>query len=183
MYCVDDLNRQSIVSLPAILVYDLLNHILYIVGVICPAIPYTRGPPVIAIKRTEYPIYVCLSYRSGIGIGLGDNQRLITILALAVGILLIGVVRLFHTRQTDVNLHLTVASGNPDVVELDAVMSTLSPHTAKQKLLRFDETETAFECTFLVEFQDLEKMNDVRKALRSLSPGIEVTFVDNRGVE
>jgi hypothetical protein len=49
--------------------------------------------------------------------------------------------------------------------------------------LRFDETESAFECTFLVEFQDLEKMNDARKALRSLSSGIEVTFVDNRGVE
>jgi hypothetical protein len=134
-----------------------------------------------AIKEPEELAY--LFFAIGIGIGLGDNQRLITILALAVGILLIGVVRLFHTRQTDVNLHLTIASGNPDVVELDAVMAALSPHTAKQRLLRFDETESAFECTFLVEFQDLEKMNDARKALRSLSSGIEVTFVDNRGVE
>lgn len=134
-----------------------------------------------AIKEPEELAY--LFFAIGIGIGLGDNQRLITILAMAVGILLIGVMRIFHGREADVNLHLTVASSNPEKVELDSVMTTLNPHTAKLKLLRFDETATAFESTFLVEFQDLEKMSDARKALRALSSGVEITFMDNRGIE
>jgi hypothetical protein len=134
-----------------------------------------------AIKEPEELAY--LFFAIGIGIGLGDNQRLITLLAMVVGILLIGVVRLFHNHQADMNLHLTVASANPEKVDLDAVIASLSSHTAKLRLLRFDETETAFESTFLVEFQDLEKMNTARKALRALSPGIEVTFMDNRGME
>jgi hypothetical protein len=134
-----------------------------------------------AIKEPEELAY--LFFAIGIGIGLGDNQRLITLLALTCGILLIGLVRLFHNREADMNLHLTVASGNPERVELDAVMAALSPHTAKLKLLRFDETETAFESTFLVEFRNLDKMNEARKALRALSSGIEITFMDNRGME
>ena len=134
-----------------------------------------------AIKEPEELAY--LFFAIGIGIGLGDNQRLITVMAMAVGILLIGLVKLFHRRQADVNLHLTVASGNPGATDWDSVMQVLENYTAKLRLLRFDETRTSFEGTFLVEFQDLEQMNAARKALRALSPGIEITFLDNRGME
>jgi hypothetical protein len=134
-----------------------------------------------AIKEPEELAY--LFFAIGIGIGLGDNQRLITILAMVVGIALIGILRLFHGRQADMNLHLTVASGNPEMVELDAVMQALKQHSARLRLLRFDETGTAFESTFLVEFQDLGRMHAARKALRALSPEIEITFMDNRGME
>ena len=133
-----------------------------------------------AIKEPEELAY--LFFAIGIGIGLGDNQRLITLLALVVGILIIGVVRLFHTREADVNLHLTVASGNPENVELKAILQTLDPHCAKLKLLRYDESGSAMEASFLVEFKALEKMQEARAALRALSPSLEMTFLDNRGI-
>ena len=60
---------------------------------------------------------------------------------------------------------------------------SLLPLPARLKLLRYDETGSAFEGTFLVEFQDMVRMHAARKALRALSPEIEITFMDNRGME
>ncbi|MGD8555423.1 MAG: DUF4956 domain-containing protein [Anaerolineales bacterium] len=134
-----------------------------------------------AIKEPEELAY--LFFAIGIGIGLGDNQRLITLIALVVGILLIGLVKLLHSRQADMNLHITVASANPGATTLEQVMEILSANTTRLKLLRFDETDSALESTFLVEFEGLENMNRARKNLRELSPGIEITFLDNRGIE
>jgi hypothetical protein len=133
-----------------------------------------------AIKEPEELAY--LFFAIGIGIGLGDNQRLITILAMVAGVLIIGVVRLFHTREADVNLHLSVASGNPEKVDLEAVMDTLDPHCAKIKLLRFDESDTSMEASFMVEFRAIEKLQGARRALRTLSPSLEITFLDNQGI-
>ena len=113
---------------------------------------------------------------------MGDNQRLITLLAMVAGILIIGIVRLFHTREADVNLHLTVASGNPEKVNLETIMDTLDPHCAKLKLLRFDENDASMEASFLVEFRALEKLQEARRALKTLSPSLEITFLDNQGI-
>jgi hypothetical protein len=133
-----------------------------------------------AIKEPEELAY--LFFAIGIGIGLGDNQRLITLLAMVAGILIIGIVRLFHTREADVNLHLSVASGNPGKVDLEAIMDVLDPYCAKLRLLRFDESEASMEASFLVEFRALEKLQEARRALKTLSPSLEITFLDNRGI-
>jgi hypothetical protein len=133
-----------------------------------------------AVKEAEELAY--LFFAIGLGIGLGDNQRLITLVALAVGILIIGLLRLFRRSQADVNLHLTVASHNPGKVELDQVMEALRPHTSKLKLLRVDETPQALETSFLVEFRRIANLNKARAALKALSEGVEITFLDNKGI-
>ncbi len=133
-----------------------------------------------AVKEAEELAY--LFFAIGLGIGLGDNQRLITLVALAVGILIVGLLRLFRRSQADVNLHLTVASHNPGKIELDQVMEALRPHTAKLKLLRVDETPQALEASFLVEFRRIANLNKARAALKALSEGVEITFLDNKGI-
>jgi hypothetical protein len=133
-----------------------------------------------AVKEAEELAY--LFFAIGLGIGLGDNQRLITLVALAVGILIVGLLRLFRRSQADVNLHLTVASHNPGKIELDQVMDALRPHTAKLKLLRVDETPEALETSFLVEFRRIASLNKARAALKVLSEEVEITFLDNKGI-
>jgi hypothetical protein len=133
-----------------------------------------------AVKEAEELAY--LFFAIGLGIGLGDNQRLITLVALAVGILIVGLLRLFRRSQADVNLHLTVASHNPGKIELDQVMDALRPHTAKLKLLRVDETAEMLETAFLVEFRRVANLNQARAALKTLSEGVEITFMDNKGI-
>jgi hypothetical protein len=133
-----------------------------------------------AVKEPEELAY--LFFAIGIGIGLGDNQRLITMLALTIGILIIGLNRLLRRAEADVNLHLSVASHNPSKVELEEIESVLRKYCSKMKLLRFDETGEVLEAGFLVEFREMSQLNVTKQELRALSEQIEITFMDNKGV-
>ena len=133
-----------------------------------------------AVKEPEELAY--LFFAIGLGIGLGDNQRMITFVALAVGILIIGLRQVFHRSDADVNLHVTIASHDPIMVQLEAITETLRQHTVKLKLLRFDESATALEAAYLIEFRDMADMEQARTALRALSPALEITFMDNKGL-
>ena len=133
-----------------------------------------------AVKEPEELAYIFFAI--GIGIGLGVNQRLITIIAFGVAILIMGLLKLFRKGSADVNLHLTVASENPDMLTLEQIMEALTPHTAKLKLLRLDETDHTIETAFLVEFKHIENLNAAKAAIQSLAPKASITFLDNKGI-
>ena len=88
----------------------------------------------------------------------------------------------FRRGPADVNLHLTVAGDGQAHVELDRVLETLKAHCTKVRLLRFDENQGRMETSFLVELKRLDDLQAARNALRQLAPGLEITFLDNRGV-
>jgi hypothetical protein len=133
-----------------------------------------------AVKEPEELAY--LFFAIGLGIGLGDNQRLITLLALAAGILIIGLARLFRKSQSDLNLHLTIASHNPNKIELEQIMEALQAHCSKLRLLRFDENAEVLEASFVVEFRRISNLSKTKAAIRALSDSAEITFLDNRGI-
>ncbi len=133
-----------------------------------------------AVKEPEELAY--LFFALGVGIGLGDNQRLITLTAMAVGIALIGLRQLFRKADADMNLHVSIATRNPSEVSLEQISAALSKHTAKIKLIRFDETATAMEAAYLIEFRRMDQLTEAKAALRALSPSLEITFMDNKGI-
>jgi len=133
-----------------------------------------------AIKEPEELAY--LFFAIGLGIGLGDNQRILTLLTLLLALLLIGLGRLFRRASGDVNLHLIVSSGGSARLDLDAVLAALKNHTRRLRLQRFDENGERMEASFLVEFDSLDGMQAAREQLRGMSPGVEITFLDNRGI-
>jgi hypothetical protein len=93
-----------------------------------------------------------------------------------------GLARLLRQTQADVNLHLTVASQGPEKVSLQQVMDVLARHTDKLRLLRYDETPQALEISFVVEFRHISNLNQARLALQELSPALQVSFLDNKGI-
>ncbi|HER34102.1 MAG TPA: DUF4956 domain-containing protein, partial [Halothiobacillaceae bacterium] len=133
-----------------------------------------------AIKEPEELAY--LFFAISLGIGLGDNQRLVTLLTLVVIIAVIGLSRLLRHPQADVNLHLTVGGSPAEVGGLEPVMSVLAQHTSRLRLLRYDERADAVEISFVVEFRDVSDLGRARAALQALSPSLEISFLDNRGV-
>ncbi len=133
-----------------------------------------------AIKEPEELAY--LFFAIGIGIGLGDNQRVLTLLTLLLALVMIGLGRLVRKGSADVNLHLIVASEGAPPLDLDQVLDELKKHTRRLRLQRFDENGERMEASFLVEFDSLEAMQAAREQLRVLSPGVEITFLDNRGI-
>lgn len=133
-----------------------------------------------AIKEPEELAY--LFFAISLGIGLGDNQRLVTLLSMLVVIAVIGLAHLLRQSQADVNLHLALTSRSPNKAELQQVMASLEPHCAKLRLLRYDENAETLELSFVVEFRRTSDLNQARQALLALSPGLEISFLDNKGV-
>jgi hypothetical protein len=133
-----------------------------------------------AIKEPEELAY--LFFAIGLGIGLGDNQRLLTTLALIAGLLLIGLMRLLRRADSDVNLHLTVATSGADQPSLDAILEALKKHSTKLQLVRYDETDGAAESVFRIEFKSLSKLTAAADSLRGLSKGIDVSYLSDRGI-
>jgi len=133
-----------------------------------------------AIKEPEELAY--LFFAISLGIGLGDNQRLITLLAFLVVIALIGLARLLRQSQADVNLHLGISSHSPNKVEMPQVMEVLAKHCSKLRLLRYDENKELLEISFVVEFAHTSDLEQARTALLALAPALEISFLDNKGI-
>lgn len=133
-----------------------------------------------AIKEPEELAY--LFFAISLGIGLGDNQRLVTLLTLVVMILVLGAARLLRQSQADVNLNLSLASRGPEKIQMKQVMDALEKHCAKLRLIRYDETPDALEMSFVVELRHTADLDQVRAALLRLSDGLEISFLDNKGI-
>ena len=133
-----------------------------------------------AVKEPEELAYLFLAI--GLGIGLGDNQRLVVLLTLVVAVVVMGLMKLFRNTKADANLHLAVASIAPNKVDLDAIVGVLDQHCSKAKLLRYDESAETLETSFVVEFKRFSDVSQTNAALKSLSPSIDVTLLDNQGI-
>ena len=133
-----------------------------------------------AIKEPEELAYLFLAI--ALGIGLGDNQRLVTILAFSVAIVVLGLARVLRKSQADVNMHLNLTSNPAAAVDPEQVMDVLKAHCSKIKLLRFDESGQGLELSFLVELRKVSNFNAARAALKSHWPEMNITFLDNKGI-
>jgi hypothetical protein len=133
-----------------------------------------------AIKEPEELTYLFLCI--AIGLGFGADQRLLTVVAFAAIVSLIVLVGRRRQAEENENLHFTVTSPGPDKVGLDRIVATLTPYCTSVDLKRFDETPEALEASFVVEFENLEKLSAGKEALRRLSDSIRISFLDVKGV-
>ena len=133
-----------------------------------------------AIKEPEELAFLFLAI--SVGLGLGASQRLITLGAFII-ISLVIILRHF-SRKTEFarDLLLTVTSSNPKSVTLENISSILKKCFSRCQIKRFDETGEIMEVLFLVEFENLDQLNQARTELRQLDNSIKVSFLDNRGV-
>ncbi len=133
-----------------------------------------------AIKEPEELAYLFLTI--AIGLGLGADQRAITVGAFAI---IAGIVWLRNYSQKAVenhNLYVTVSSHNPGKVELKEIVDTLKRHCAVVDLKRFDRSKEFLEASFLVEYENLPQMEESQSSLTKLNDSIKITFLDNKGI-
>jgi hypothetical protein len=133
-----------------------------------------------AVKEPEELAY--LFFAISLGIGLGDNQRMITTLSLVVGILLLGLARLLRQTQADVNLHLSITSRGSSKANMQAVQDAVEKHCSKMRLIRYDENTDVMEMAFVVEFRHMSDLEKARDALLAITPDMEISFLDNKGI-
>jgi uncharacterized membrane protein YhiD involved in acid resistance len=133
-----------------------------------------------AIKEPEELIY--LFFAIGIGLGLGADQRIITIVAFSIVAAITMLRESFSNKNNQNNLHLTISSFNAEKLGLQQIVDTLNTHVESLKINRFDEVKNTIEATFLVEFKDFESLNNAKDALKNLDPEAQITFLDNQGI-
>jgi hypothetical protein len=129
-----------------------------------------------AIKEPEELMYLflCIS----IGLGCGAGLTILTLIAFA-GFALVVVLLKKSSQGLSQNLYLTVSGNEPGKVQLDAIVNVLSAHCTTLKLKRSDESGSAFEAAFLVDFHDYASLGKAREELRKLDSGIIISVIDN----
>lgn len=133
-----------------------------------------------AIKEPEELAYLFLAI--SIGLGLGAGQALVTVVALVIILGLLIIRAMFRPPVSHPNLYLTVTSPATSRVGADQILQTLSGMGATASLKRFDHGPDSLEAAFIVDFKQVDHLEQFTRRLRDLSPEVRVSCVDDRGL-
>jgi len=133
-----------------------------------------------AIKEPEELAYLFLNI--AIGLGLGADQRVPTVVAFFVIVGLLATVRLGRGASTAQNLYLTVDSHNPEKIALSRVIDIMQRHCSGVDLKRFDESAESLEASFRVEFKDFKCLEEAKGELLAANRDVKISFLDVQGV-
>ncbi len=131
-----------------------------------------------AIKEPEELSYLFLTI--AIGMGIGANQAIITIITLLIITAIICLKNINQNNvESDQNLYLTISSPTQDGNELNTIIKVLQKHCTNVNLKRFDENSNLLEVSFLVGFENYSQLEVSKSELQGLNDSIRVSFLDN----
>jgi len=131
-----------------------------------------------AIKEPEELAY--LFYTIAIGLGLGANQRIITVLA---SLILLSIIwaRFLMVKQTkQQNLFLTVSSTGNSKPTISQITNLLEANFKAAHLSRYDEFENRIEASYWIEIKSVKSLENFKTEVNKLSPDTNISFVDNK---
>ena len=130
-----------------------------------------------AIKEPEELVYFFVAI--ALGLGMGANQRIVTLVGATVIILYI-ILQNINQAKGAVQQNLIVTLTNNSINGLDEakIMSILQNHCSKIDLRRFDQLKSETELSLNVEFNDFESIINAKNELKALGD-IEFSFIEN----
>ncbi len=132
-----------------------------------------------AIKEPQELAY--LFFTIAIGLGMGADQRIITLIGFIFLAAIIWLKSYFKTREVHNNLNFTILTEKSNI-SLDSIVETISSFCKELELKRLDENGKFLEASFLVQFNGVGDLNNVRKALHTLDNNMQINFLDNKGM-
>ncbi len=136
-----------------------------------------------AIKDPEDLIY--LFFAISIGLGLGADQRVPTIVASAVIFLFLIVRERFHLVQSKShNLYLNIETSTPDAAD-DLFSDTnqlLTQHLTSLDLQRLDTREGIMQLSYHISVDDPDRLVSIMDVLNKRLPNSSITIVDQSNV-
>ena len=133
-----------------------------------------------AIKEPEELSYLFLAI--AVGLGMGANQAVITIIGFVVMAGVLSLRSFVREKEPEANLYLTVSGIRSDELALPRVLEIIGKHALSVRLRRFDETEKLVEASFQAQFQSSKNVNTCVRRLRDLNEGMKISLVDDRGI-
>ena len=128
-----------------------------------------------AIKEPEELVYLFMAI--AVGLGLGADQRLPTVLATVVilGFLFIGT--LVVSRPMKNNLYLNVLATTSDNV-FPQVNQLLLKHAGSADLRRLDRSESTLQATYLIPCPSEDVLTALMDDIAANLPACELSFVE-----
>lgn len=131
-----------------------------------------------AIKEPEELAY--LFFTISIGLGLGANQRIITLLAFAILMAIIWSRSMSGVKKKRQNLFLTVNALGNQKPTLTDIENILKANFKAYSLNRFDESDDQIEVAYWVEVKKTTDLQHFNTQLKEIGDGIRVAFIDNK---
>ena len=133
-----------------------------------------------AIKEPEELVYIFLAV--GMGLALGANQLIVTVVAFLTITAIIWLRHRFSSgeAENENNLFLSVVSRSPDTLTVPALTQLLREQCRRFRMKRMDTTRGELDASFLIEVESLESVQQIVAELRRLDGEAAVTVVDQR---
>ena len=130
-----------------------------------------------AIKEPEELVYFFIAI--AIGLGMGANQRIVTLVGALVIILYI-VIQNINTVKHAVqqNLIVTISNTSDKGLDENKIIELLKEYCSKINLRRLDDINNSTELSLNVEFNDFESIIEAKKDLKSIGD-IQFSFIEN----
>ena len=132
------------------------------------------------IKEPEELAYLFVTI--AIGLGLGADQTIPTVVAAAIILAAVAGLRLTRWRQDSKNLYLSIdgpSDSSADTAScLDRLKDVIGNRAFKCDLRRYDERDDSFEATYFVDVENVDDLSGLVGDLRKNFPKSSVTFLD-----
>jgi len=130
-----------------------------------------------AIKEPEELVYFFVAI--ALGLGMGANQRVVTLIGATVIILYI-VIQNYNSVKNAVQQNLIVSISNTSSKGLDEnkIIELLEKHCSKIDLKRLDEVKDTTELSLNVEFNDFKSIINAKNDLKTLGD-VQFSFIEN----
>jgi hypothetical protein len=130
-----------------------------------------------AIKEPEELVYFFVAI--ALGLGMGANQRLVTLVG-AIIIILYIVIQNMNTVRNVVQQNLIVTISNTSETGLDEnkILEMLNKHSSKIDLRRLDAANNSTELSLNIEFNNFESIIKAKNDLKTIGD-IQFSFIEN----
>jgi len=133
------------------------------------------------IKEPEELAYLFIAI--AMGLGLGADQTIPTVLASAVILTAAGVQRSMRQEAAPTNLYMSVdfqpeSGGSDESLPIDRLSEVVSRHATTGDLRRVDAREGTVEATYFLDIAEPAVVSALIDELQRTFPGIGVTFID-----
>lgn len=132
------------------------------------------------IKEPEELAYLFIAI--AMGLGLGANQTLATVVSAVVILGTMAVIGVYQHKNDGKHVYLSLdwrANGTDAAAPaLDRLNEVIARHTVRRDLRRYDAREQTFEATYVVDFAAGADLSSLTEELRKTFPDIGMTFLD-----
>lgn len=132
------------------------------------------------IKEPEELAYLFIAI--AMGLGLGANQTLVTIVAGLMILTVMAVLNWSRAEQANKNLYLSIdwrgeVDSQPQEY-LEQLDNIIGKHARRSDLRRYDVRDGSLDVIYFLDIASAKDLSELADELRGLSPNLGVTFLD-----